>query len=449
MSGQTPFTPLVPAAIGEFRAPRRVVGATVAPDPIALGTVAAPDWPPEDVAAVASSDSGSGVQVLSDTGGQVAAPVAWARPRVAAAALVRANRRPVSALDGSMGGGPSLADMPSVGALAPLLADPSISDILVNGSEVWVDRGDGLIRSSITAGSIADVRRLAQRLAAACGRRLDEASPYVDAYLPDGTRVHAVLPPVATQGPYLSLRTFRHRAFSIAELIECGSISTVGAELLTAIVGARLSYLVSGGTGTGKSTLLTSMIGLVPEHERVVIVEDAPEIRPDHPHVVGLAARTANVEGAGTITVRDLVREALRMRPDRLVIGECRGAEVIDVLGALNTGHEGGAGTLHANTATDIPARLEALGLLSGVPRIALHAQIAAGLQVAVHLRRHGGLRIVDEIVVLRPTGPDGAVEAVSAWHRLGGARPGAVVLADLLSQRGYRPPAGLLAGRS
>jgi pilus assembly protein CpaF len=350
---------------------------------------------------------------------------------------------------GRLGRAPFAVNMPNLGVLDAIVADPSVSDVLVNGGEVWADRGDGLVRCPVTAGSSAEVRQLAQRIAAACGRRLDEASPCVDAYLPDGTRVHAVLPPVATQGPYLSLRTFRHRAFTLTELVECGSVSPAGAELLTAIVAARLSYLVTGGTGTGKSTILTTMIGLVPPNERIVIVEDAPELRPSHPHVVGLAARTANVEGAGTITVRDLVREALRMRPDRLIVGECRGAEVIDMLGALNTGHEGGAGTLHANTAADTPARLEALGLLSGVPRIALHAQIAAGLQVAVHLRRLAGVRLVDEIVVLRPTGPDGAVEAVSAWHRLGGMRPGAVILADLLRQRGLRPPADLLAGRS
>jgi pilus assembly protein CpaF len=312
---------------------------------------------------------------------------------------------------------------------------------------VWIDRGNGLIRTEVTFASPHDVRRLSQRLAAACGRRLDEGCPYVDARLPDGTRLHAVLPPVATDGPYLSLRTLRRRAFSLDDLMAQGTVGVLGADLIAAIVSARLSYLVTGGTGAGKTTILSSMLSLVPHHERIVIVEDATELRPDHPHVVTLQARTANVEGSGAVSLRDLMRQALRMRPDRLVVGECRGAEVVDLLGALNTGHDGGAGTLHANTAADVPARLEALGLLSGVPRVAIHAQIAAALQVVVHMRRGPAGRVLDEIVLLQPTGADRTVTAVSAWHRLGGMRPGAVALAELFTQRGVRPPAALLAG--
>lgn len=339
-------------------------------------------------------------------------------------------------------------ELPGAGPLTSLILDPEVTDVLVNGDQVWVDRGHGLTRCDVTFRSVSDVRRLAQRLAAACGRRLDEGSPYVDARLPDGTRLHAVLPPVGTTGPYLSLRTFRHRGFTVADLVSCGTFSDAGAEIVEAIVAARLSYLVSGGTGTGKTTVLATMLGLVPANERIVIVEDAAELRPDHPHVVGLQTRTANVEGSGAVTLRDLLREALRMRPDRLVVGECRGAEVVDLLGALNTGHEGGAGTLHANTASDVPARLEALGLLSGVPRAALHAQLAAALKIVVQMRRVGGARVLDEIVLLRPADSDRTVAAVSAWHRLGGMRPGSVAFADLLSQRGVRPPASLLGGR-
>jgi pilus assembly protein CpaF len=341
----------------------------------------------------------------------------------------------------------AIDELPGAGPLTALLIDPTVTDVLVNGRDVWVDRGDGLSRTDVTFRSPQDVRRLATRLAAACGRRLDEGSPCVDARLPDGTRLHAVLPPVAAAGPYMSLRTFRHRAFSVPDLLACGTLTEAGAHLIEAIVAARLSYLVSGGTGSGKTTVLATMLGLVPAHERVVIVEEAAELRPDHPHVVTLQARTANVEGSGAVTLRDLLREALRMRPDRLVVGECRGAEVVDLLGALNTGHEGGAGTLHANTAMDVPARLEALGLLSGVPRAAIHAQLAAALRVVVQMRRVGGRRMLDEIVLLRPTDTDRAVTAVSAWHRIGGLRPGAAALADLLSQRGVRPPVGLLSG--
>src|SRR5205814_5515524 len=281
----------------------------------------------------------------------------------------------------------------------------------------WVDRGAGLVRAAVPVGTPEDVRRLAQRLVAAAGRRLDEGCPFADARLPDGARLHAVLPPIAVDGPYLSLRTFRQRAFSLGELVANGTVSGAGATVLAAIVAARLAYLVTGGTGAGKTTVLATLLGLVPRDERIVVVEDATELRPDHPHVVALQARPSNVEGAGEVGLRTLVRQALRMRPDRLVIGECRGAEVVDLLGALNTGHEGGAGTLHANTPRDVPARLEALGLLGGVAREALHAQVTAALQIVVHLRRSPSRdRIVEQVCLLVPDSRRGLVVAVPAW---------------------------------
>lgn len=328
-------------------------------------------------------------------------------------------------------------ELGGAGPLAPLLADDEVSDVLVNGAEVWVDRGRGLERADVDVGRPDDVRRLAQRLAATAGRRLDDGCPCADVPLPDGTRLHAVLPPVAVAGPYLSLRAFRRRVFALDELVATGSVSAVGAGLLSMIVAGRVAFLVTGGTGTGKTTLLSALLSLVPHSERMVLVEDAAELRPAHPHVVTLQARTSNVEGAGGVTLRDLVRQALRMRPDRLVVGECRGPEVVDLLGALNTGHEGGAATLHANTPADVPARLEALGLLGGVPRAALHAQVAAALQVVVHLRRTGGQRVVDEVCMLLPDGPDRLVRAVPAWRRDGGYGPGAEALRALLVQRG------------
>ena len=217
------------------------------------------------------------------------------------------------------------------GPLAPLLADPLVTDVLVNDLEVWVDRGAGLERAGIRLTDAGEVRRLAQRLVAACGRRLDDGQPYADARLPDGTRLHAVLPPVAANGPCLSLRTFRQRPFSLADLVRHGTVAPEAAAVLTAVVGARLAYLVTGGTGSGKTTLLATLLGLVPPTERIVLVEDAAELRPVHPHVVTLQARTANVEGAGAIGLTDLVRQALRMRPDRVVVGECRGAEIVDL----------------------------------------------------------------------------------------------------------------------
>ncbi|MFD0823223.1 TadA family conjugal transfer-associated ATPase, partial [Micromonospora zhanjiangensis] len=323
-------------------------------------------------------------------------------------------------------------ELTGAGPLAPLLADPEVTDVLVNGDQVWVDRGHGLQPVRVPLGGPDDVRRLAQRLAGAGGRRLDEGCPYVDVRLGDGTRLHAVLPPVATSGPYLSLRTFRQRPFTLHELVDRGTVPEPVAALLAALVTARLAYLVVGGTASGKTTLLNTLLGLVPATERIVLVEDAAELRPVHPHVVGLQARTSNVEGAGAIGLSELVRQALRMRPDRLVVGECRGAEVVDLLAALNTGHEGGAGTLHANTPADVPARLEALGLLGGLPRAALHAQVAAALQVLVQVRRTASGRTVEAVSLLLPSGPDRLVTVVPAWSRGQGPGPAARALAAL-----------------
>ncbi|MFJ2084558.1 TadA family conjugal transfer-associated ATPase [Micromonospora chokoriensis] len=332
-------------------------------------------------------------------------------------------------------------DLVGAGPLAPLLADPEVTDVLVNGTRVWVDRGSGLQQVAVPVGSVEDVRRLAQRLIASAGRRLDDGSPYADARLPDGTRLHAVLPPVATEGPYLSLRTFRHRPFTLDELVRQGTVPRPVAPLLAAVVAARLAYLVTGGTGSGKTTLLNTLLGMVPATERIVLVEDAAELRPGHPHVVGLQARTANVEGSGVVGLGDLVRQALRMRPDRLVVGECRGGEVVDLLGALNTGHDGGAGTLHANTPSDVPARLEALGMLGGLPRAALHAQVTAALQVLFQVRRGDRGRVLESVCLLLPEGPERLVTVVPAWVRGSGLGLAARALGALLRERGVAVP--------
>ncbi|MFI6783895.1 TadA family conjugal transfer-associated ATPase [Micromonospora sp. NPDC050276] len=332
-------------------------------------------------------------------------------------------------------------DLVGAGPLAPLLADPAVTDVLVNGTRVWVDRGSGLHQVAVPVGSAEDVRRLAQRLIASAGRRLDDGSPYADARLPDGTRLHAVLPPVATDGPYLSLRTFRHRPFTLDELVRQGTVPRPLAPLLAAVVAARLAYLVTGGTGSGKTTLLNTLLGMVPVTERIVLVEDAAELRPGHPHVVGLQARTANVEGTGVVSLADLVRQALRMRPDRLVVGECRGGEVVDLLAALNTGHDGGAGTLHANTPSDVPARLEALGMLGGLPRAALHAQVAAALQVLFQVRRGDRGRVLESVCLLLPEGPERLVTVVPAWVRGSGLGLAARALGALLRERGVAVP--------
>lgn len=294
-------------------------------------------------------------------------------------------------------------ELVGTGVLEPLLADPEVTDVLVSAPDrVWVDRGGGLQLTGVTFSDAAAIRRLAQRLAAVAGRRLDDARPWVDARLPDGTRMHAVLPPVAVGSTSLSLRVVRPRAFSLAELVDAGTVPPGGDRILRALVEARISYVISGGTGAGKTTLLASLLGAVGANERIVLAEDSAELRPDHPHVVRLESRPANQEGAGRVTLRDLVRQALRMRPDRLVVGEVRGAEVTQLLAALNTGHEGGCGTVHANAAEHVPARLEALGTAAGLDRVALHSQLAAALSVVVHLvRDRAGQRRVAEVHVL------------------------------------------------
>ncbi|MFI6601789.1 TadA family conjugal transfer-associated ATPase [Nonomuraea sp. NPDC050536] len=302
------------------------------------------------------------------------------------------------------------ADLIGAGPLEPLLAEPEVTDVLVNGPrEVWVDDGRGLRRTAVTFPDDGAVRRLAQRLAAAAGRRLDDASPYVDARLAGGVRLHAVLPPVASGGTCVSLRLPPRRTFALPDLVDGPAL-----EVLSAVVSARLAFLVTGGTGTGKTTLLSALLSLADPGERLLLVEDSAELRPSHPHVVRLESRPANLEGAGGVGLRDLVRQALRMRPDRVVVGEVRGPEVVDLLAALNTGHEGGCGTLHANAAGDVPARLEALGCAAGLSREAVHSQLAAALDVVVHLSRAGGRRRVSEVCLLA-RGSAGFVEAVPA----------------------------------
>jgi pilus assembly protein CpaF len=327
-------------------------------------------------------------------------------------------------------------DVVGAGPLEPLLRTPGVTDVLVNGAErVYLDRGGGLELTSVRFPDEESVRRLAQRLAALGGRRLDDATPYVDLRLPDGTRFHAVLAPLARPGTVISLRVPRRQGFTLEELVQHGTLDGGTAELLEAIVAARLAFLVSGGTGSGKTTLLAALLARVGADERLVVVEDASELRPDHPHVVALEGRPANLEGAGAVEVRTLVRQALRMRPDRLVVGEVRGAEIVDLLAALNTGHEGGCGTLHANSAIDVPARVEALALAAGLGREAAHSQLASAVDVVLHLARDAdGVRRLRQVAV-PARAADGLVSMVSALEvsRDGQPRPGpaAGILAD------------------
>jgi pilus assembly protein CpaF len=334
-----------------------------------------------------------------------------------------------------------IAEVVGAGPLQQFLYDDDVSDVLVNGpGPVWVDRGAGPVATDVVLSDEPLVRRLAQRLVAACGRRLDDAVPYADARLPDGTRLHAVLPPLSPGGTLLSLRLPPRRTFTLDDLVHLGSLPTAATNLLRALVDARVAFVVSGGTGTGKTTVLSTLLSLVDACERIVLVEDASELRPRHPHVVRLESRSSNAEGAGGVDLSVLVRQALRMRPDRLVVGEVRGREVVDLLAALNTGHEGGASTVHANRAAHVPARFEALGVAAGLPRDAVHSQLAAAVEVVLHLRREPGGRRRVAGVALMQVDEAGLVRAVPAVEfRESGCTDGPA--ARLLRQRLARDP--------
>ena len=374
---------------------------------------------------------------------RLAAESAPLRPNVVAAAI-RAES------GGVLGDAEVLSNMrvlqtelTGAGILEPLLCADGTTDVLVTAPDaVWVDDGNGLRRTSIRFADDAAVRRLAQRLALAAGRRLDEAQPWVDGQLSGlGTgqltvRLHAVLPPVAADGMCLSLRVLRPASQDLAALTRTRHHPTAGSR------SARRDHPCTAGVPDlgwhrcRKDDVVGGDLGAVPADERIVCVEDAAELAPRHPHLVKLVARCANVEGVGEVTVRDLVKQALRMRPDRIVVGEVRGAEVVDLLAALNTGHDGGGGTVHANNPAEVPARLEALAVLGGLDRAALHSQLAAAVQVVLHVRRdRAGRRRLSEIAVLR-TGEDGCVRATAAWRADTGFDCGAEHLRELIRAR-------------
>ena len=287
------------------------------------------------------------------------------------------------------------------GPLDPWLAEPGVTDVAVNGDgRIWVDRGRGmeLVGERLDA---ADARGLAVRLAGIAGRRLDEASPWVDGQLPSGARLHAMLPPLVEGGPHITIRVPPREPVSLSELRYRDMLPPEWEPVLRALVDRRLAFVVSGGTGAGKTTLLAALLGCIDPVERLLVVEDVRELTVDHPHLVRLEARPANVEGAGEVTLTTLVRQALRMRPDRIVVGEVRGAEVRELLAALNTGHEGGCGTVHANAPADVVARFEALGALAGLTPEAVRAQLSAAIDVVVHVTRDHGLRRIASVAAL------------------------------------------------
>lgn len=290
-----------------------------------------------------------------------------------------------------------------LGALGPLASDPRVTDIFVNGAQhVWVDRGDGLARHPHRLFDETELRELAVRLMSAGGRHIDEATPCVDARLGNGIRVHAVLPPVSPGGTLLSIRLPHVRPFSLRELEGAGFFSAVPLAPIEELVARRQNLLISGAGGSGKTTLLSALLGAAASSERIIAIEDVAELRVQHPHFLALEARQANLEGAGGIGLAQLLREALRMRPDRLVLGECRGSEIRELLGALNTGHDGGAGTLHANSLADVPARLEALGALAGLTPAAVARQAVSAIGTVLHLERVDGVRRLAQVGTFR-----------------------------------------------
>lgn len=311
------------------------------------------------------------------------------------------------------------------------LADPSITDIMVVRGQVWVDRGFGVERwngngQSATAciGDEPVIRALAVRLSAACGRRLDDACPIVDGTLPNGVRLHVVLPPLSPDGTVISLRVSARRQWTLSDLKDLNTLDSTCQHVIEALIHLRRNVMISGATGSGKTTLLRAVMHEIPSNQRLLCIEEVAELSSGHPHVVSLQERKPNVQGAGAVTLSDLVRAAMRMRPDRIILGECRGAEVREVLTALNTGHEGGWATLHANSVEDIPARLSALGALAGMDRECVDTQAVAALHAGLHMSRNTvtGGRYLAQVGVFSLV--NGALECVPALSWGGGDRP-------------------------
>jgi pilus assembly protein CpaF len=312
-----------------------------------------------------------------------------------------------------------------LGPLEPLLADPAVDEVMVNGpGAVWVERAGRIERTGVAFATDEDVRHAIERILAPLGRRVDEAEPLCDARLPDGSRVNVVIPPLALDGPVLTIRRFRRHGFSDADLVELCTWSPPLRDFLAQAVRARLSILVSGGTGSGKTTTLNALSSFVPEGERIVTIEDTAELRLQQPHVVRLEARPPSVEGRGEVTIRRLVRNALRMRPDRIVVGEVRGPEALDMLSAMSTGHDGSLCTVHAGSPAEALRRLETLALMAGLglPHAAIREQVADAVNLVVHQARVGGgaRRVVAVAEVVRVAGGPAARE-LYGWR---GDRP-------------------------
>ncbi len=282
-------------------------------------------------------------------------------------------------------------DILGYGPLERLLSDDSISEIMVNGpGDIWIERQGRLYETTVRFNDDSHLRRIINKMVAQVGRRVDESSPMVDARLPDGSRVNVIIPPLSLSGPLVTIRKFSKKRLTLDDMVNLGTISAEGVEFLRLCVAAELNILISGGTGTGKTTLLNALSSAVPENERIVTIEDAAELQLHQEHVLRLEARPKNIEGEGEISIRELVRNALRMRPDRIIVGEVRGAESLDMLQAMNTGHDGSMSTVHANSPRDALHRIETMVLMSGydLPVRAIRQQVSSALDLIVHLDR-------------------------------------------------------------
>jgi pilus assembly protein CpaF len=312
------------------------------------------------------------------------------------------------------------------GPITPLLVDPEISEIMVVGKDtIYVEKKGTIQAANISFMSNDSLRSSIDRMIAAVNRRLDETMPFVDARLPDGSRIHAIIPPVSLSGPCLTIRKFRDIPYSMDELVSIGALTREAATFLESAVSQHLNIIISGGTGSGKTTMLNALSQFIPDHERVITIEDAAEIRLVKPHVVRLESRPPNVEGTGEVTIRDLVRNSLRMRPDRIIVGECRGGEALDMLQAMNTGHDGSITTGHANTPRDMLRRLETMVLVGGIdiPIRAIREQIASALDLIVHVSRmHDGKRAVTSITEIAGIG-DNQILLQELFQRPGNGR--------------------------
>jgi pilus assembly protein CpaF len=352
--------------------------------------------------------------------------------RQAVAEFLRAEQTPLSATEREGIVEQVVWEVTGHGPIEPLLRDPSISDILINGPKsIYVERKGKLSRVPTTFRDDAHLLAVIDRIVSRVGRRVDESSPMVDARLPDGSRVNAIIPPLAIDGPVMSIRRFGAE-ITVQQLVNFGAMTEEMVTLLAGCVHARLNMIISGGTGSGKTTLLNALSSFIPHHERIVTIEDAAELRMQQDHIVRLETRPPNSEGRGEVQARDLVKNALRMRPDRIIVGECRGAESLDMLQAMNTGHEGSMTTVHANTPRDALARLETMMLFAGtaLPTRAMREQISSAVDVIIQASRlaDGSRRIVSVTEVTAMEGDVITAQEIYRFRRRGIAPDGTVV---------------------